>query len=512
MAVKIRIFQDGKVLSRTEGEIGQSLLEVVSKAGHFLDAPCGGNGRCGKCLVRLSPDGEEVKSCRTYVEGDTDIYLPSVMNMKIAETGAGAAHNTEDAHGPFGVAIDIGTTTVVVHLTDLPTKARIATASGVNAQRTYGADVISRIQYCAENGHETLTKLIRGQIADLINQTLKKTGKKPEEIKYVSVAGNTVMEHLFANLSPVTIGVAPFKCLSLFGGELTDVSDLPVAEDAKIYMAPAVASYVGGDITAGMLASDLESIEGTCVYLDIGTNGEIAMKVGNKYYCCATAAGPAFEGAEISKGMAAITGAVNHAEWKDGKLVLHTVGDAEPIGLCGSGLLDVLSIMLNTGVVDETGRLLGKDELEEPVASYAGQKDGKNVFWVSEENDVYMNSDDVRKLQLAKSAISAGIRTLMHHAGVEEVDWFLLAGGFGSYMDKTSGARIGMFPAEFVPVTRTMGNTAGEGAALTLCSEQARKTVEDICARCEYIELSESRYFNDVYIDEMMFPEQELFQ
>jgi uncharacterized 2Fe-2S/4Fe-4S cluster protein (DUF4445 family) len=512
MAAKIRIFQDGKVLSRTQGEIGQSLLEVVSKAGHFLDAPCGGNGRCGKCLVRLSPDGEEVKSCRTYVQGDTDIYLPSVMNMKIAETGAGAAHSSENANGPFGVAIDIGTTTVVAHLTDLPTKARIATASGVNAQRTYGADVISRIQYCAENGHETLTKLIRGQIAQLINQTLKKAGKKPEDIKYVSVAGNTVMEHLFANLSPVTIGVAPFKCLSLFGSELTDVSDLPVAKDAKIYMAPAVASYVGGDITAGMLASDLDNIEGTCVYLDIGTNGEIAMKVGDKYYCCATAAGPAFEGAEISKGMAAITGAVNHAQWVDGKLVLHTVGDAAPVGLCGSGLLDVLSIMLDTGVVDETGRLLGKDELDEPIASYAGQKDGKNVFWVSKENDVYMNSDDVRKLQLAKSAISAGIRTLMHHAGVEKADWFLLAGGFGSYMDKSSGARIGMFPAEFVPVTRTMGNTAGEGAALTLCSEQARKTVEDICARCEYIELSESKYFNEVYIDEMMFPDPELFR
>ncbi|MBQ8975485.1 MAG: DUF4445 domain-containing protein, partial [Oscillospiraceae bacterium] len=356
---------------------------------------------------------------------------------------------------------------------------------------------------------ETLTKLIREQIAGLIRQTLKKTGKKPEEIKYLSVAGNTVMEHLFAGLSPVTIGVAPFKCLSLFGDELTDVSDLPVAKDAKIYMAPCVASYVGGDITDGMLASDLDSIEGTSVYLDIGTNGEIAMKVNDKYYCCATAAGPAFEGAEISKGMAATVGAVNHAEWVDGKLVLHTVGDAPAIGLCGSGLLDVLSIMLDTGVVDETGRLLPAEELEEPFASYAGKKDGKNVFWVDKDNDVYMNSDDVRKLQLAKSTISAGIRTLMHEAGVEKVDWFLLAGGFGSYMDKNSAARIGMFPKEFVPVTRTMGNTAGEGAAITLCSQESRRKVESITARCNYIELSESKYFNDVYIDEMMFPEAE---
>ena len=509
MSVNIRIFQDGKVLSRTQGEIGQSLLEVVSKAGHFLDAPCGGNGRCGKCLVRLSPEGEEVKSCRTYVEGDTDIYLPSVTSMKIAETGAGAVVSGENAKGPYGVAIDIGTTTVVAHLTDLPTGARIATASGVNAQRTYGADVISRIQYCSENGHETLTRLIRNQIADLIRQTLKKTGKKQEEIVYLSVAGNTVMEHLFAGLSPVTIGVAPFKCLSLFGDELTDVSDLPVNPDAKIYMAPCVASYVGGDITDGMLASDLENIEGTSVYLDIGTNGEIAMKVDDKYYCCATAAGPAFEGAEISKGMAATEGAVNHAQWVDGKLVLHTVGDKKPIGMCGSGLLDVLSIMLDTGVVDETGRLLGADELDGPVAAYAGKKDGKNVFWVDRDGDVYMNADDVRKLQLAKSAIAAGINTLMHEAGVEKVDWFLLAGGFGSYMDKNSAARIGMFPRSFVPVTRTMGNTAGEGAAITLLSEEARKTVRDITDRCKYIELSESRYFNDVYIDEMMFPEAE---
>lgn len=509
MAVNIRIFQDGKVLSRTQGEIGQSLLEVVSKAGHFLDAPCGGKGRCGKCLVRLTPDGEEVKSCRTYVEGDMDIYLPSVTEMKIAETGAGGVVSADETAGPYGIAVDIGTTTVVAHLTDLPTKARIATASGVNAQRTYGADVISRIQYCSENGHETLTRLIRDQIADLIRQTLKKTGKKPEEIKYLSIAGNTVMEHLFAGLSPVSIGVAPFKCLSLFGDELTDVSDLPVAPDAKIYMAPCVASYVGGDITVGMLASDLDNIEGTSVYLDIGTNGEIAMKVNDKYYCCATAAGPAFEGAEISKGMAATQGAVNHAEWVDGRLVIHTVGDAPAVGLCGSGLLDVLSIMLDTGVVDETGRLLNADELEMPVAAYAGRKDGKNVFWVDKEHDVYMNADDVRKLQLAKSAIAAGIRTLMHEAGVEQVDWFLLAGGFGSYMDKNSAARIGMFPREFVPVTRTMGNTAGEGAAITLCSAEERRLVENITQRCHYIELSESRYFNDVYIDEMMFPDGE---
>ena len=505
MSPKIKIFRNGELIGNAEGVRGETVLETLSAGGVFLDAPCGGKGKCGKCLVRLSPNGDEVKACLTLVEGDMDIHLPQVMDMKIA--GSAAEPTASGAvSDQLGVAVDIGTTTVVAHLTDLKTGVRIATASGVNAQRPYGADVISRIQYCSENGHETLTRLIREQLAELIEKTCADSGVRRGDIRYITIAANTIMEHLAIGYSPVGMGIAPFTPVSLFGEELPAGDDLPVAKDAKIYFAPAIASYVGGDITAGMLACDLENNQGPAVFLDIGTNGEIAMKVGDKYYCCATAAGPAFEGAEISKGMAAISGAVSHVKWGD-DLELTVIGEAEPLGLCGSGLLDALAVLLDTGAVDETGRLLDPDEIPHAISKYIGELDGKNVFWLSRKSGVYLSSVDVRKLQLAKSAIAAGIQTLLHEAGLSDSDvkGFFLAGGFGSYMDQTSAATIGLFPESFLPVSRTMGNTAGEGSAMALVSEDARKTLTSIRERCEYIELSTSLYFNEQFVEQMMF-------
>ena len=505
MEPKIKIFRNGELIGKAAGVIGETVLERLSAEGVFLDAPCGGKGRCGKCLVRLSPEGDEVKACQTFVEGDMDIHLPQVMDMKIAGSETVVNGTVSDN---LGVAVDIGTTTVVAHLTDLKAGARIATASGVNAQRPYGADVISRIQYCAESGHERLTQLIREQLAELIKKTCADSGAKCENIRYITIAANTIMQHLAADLSPVGMGIAPFAPISLFGEELPAGSDMPVASDAKVYYTPAIASYVGGDITAGMLACDLEHNQGPAVFLDIGTNGEIAMKVGETYYCCATAAGPAFEGAEISKGMAAISGAISHVKW-EADLELTVIGDAEPQGLCGSGLLDALAILIRTGAVDETGRLLDPDEIEHDISKYIGEVDGKNVFWLCRESGVYLSSVDVRKLQLAKSAIAAGIQTLLHEAGLTESDVkrFFLAGGFGSYMDQTSAATIGLFPKTFLPVSQTMGNTAGEGSAMALISEDARKALSSMRDRCEYIELSTSLYFNEQFVEQMMFEE-----
>ena len=507
----IRIYRSGKLVRETEGATGETLLERIGASGEFLDSPCGGKGKCGKCLVRLSPEGEQVLACRTVIDGDMDVYLPDAMDMKIADSGASHDHAARAGNARhLGVAVDIGTTTVVAHLTDMETGRRIATASGVNAQRTYGADVISRIQYCADNGHETLTRLIREQLAALISETCAASGACADAVEYISIAANTIMEHLAQGYSPVGMGVVPFAPVSLFGEEMATGDDLPVSANAKIYYAPAISSYVGGDITAGMLASGLEDEAGTVVYLDIGTNGEIAIKTGDTYYCCATAAGPAFEGAEITMGMAAISGAINHVKWEDG-LKLSVIGDGEPRGLCGSGLLDALAVLLETGAVDETGRMLGAEEVDHGIAQHLGEVDGKNVFWLTKGGDaggVYMSAADIRKLQLAKSAIAAGIQTLLRNAGVAEdkVDLFVLAGGFGSFMDQYSAARIGLFPEAFLPVSQTLGNTAGEGAAIALCSKEAREALESIRARCEYIELSTSPVFNEQFVEQMMFP------
>ncbi|MCL2408648.1 MAG: ASKHA domain-containing protein [Oscillospiraceae bacterium] len=509
----IRIYRAGELIRETEGVPGETLLKQITDAGEFLDAPCGGKGRCGKCLVHIgSPDGQAVLACQTRVDGDLDVHLPDKMVMTIAdsgiiESGKLKIENERGLARRLGVAVDIGTTSVVAHLTDLETCARIATASGVNAQRQYGADVISRIQYCAEHGHEALTAAVQDQLASLIQETLSAAGAKSDSVEYISIAANTIMQHLAAGYSPVGMGTAPFTTVSLFGEDLPAWTGLPVAPGAKIYYAPAISAYVGGDITAGMLAAGLEDTQGPVVFIDVGTNGEIALKHDDTYYCCATAAGPAFEGAEITMGMAAIPGAIDHVKWDNG-LKVSVIGDASARGLCGSGLLDALATLLETGAVDETGRMLDADEIEHGISAHiATGHDGKNVFRLTE--NVIMSAADVRKLQLAKSAIAAGIQVLLLHSGVAEADIeaFILAGGFGSFMDQNSAARIGLFPEAFLPLTKTMGNTAGEGAAIALCSAAARQTLSRIRERCEYIELSTSQAFNDQFVEQMMFPE-----
>jgi len=510
MTLLIRVYRSGKLIQEINATPGEMLLQSINSVEPCIDAPCGGKGRCGKCIVRLGPGSEEVLACRTPVDRDMDVYLPEESSMKIAESGtpvenAKARERTQSAK--LGVAIDIGTTTVVAHLTDIASGKRIATASGANAQRAYGADVISRIQYCVENGHEMLTQLLREQLSSLIRHTCTVSGERPRDIGYISIAANTIMEHLAAGFSPAGMGVAPFTPVDLFGEEVPVWEGLLAAKAAKVFFAPAISSYVGGDITAGMFAAGLEETSGPAIFLDIGTNGEIAMKYGDTYYCCSTAAGPAFEGAEITMGMAAVVGAINHVKWDDG-LKFTVIGDKDPRGLCGSGLLDALAVMIRNGAVDETGRLLDAHEVSPRISEHVGKVDGKNVFWLTKgEGGVYMSAQDIRKLQLAKSAIAAGIQTLLHHAGITEdqVESFVLAGGFGSYMDKYSAARIGMFPISFLPKTQTLGNTAGEGAALALCSESARAALTSIRDRCKYIELSRSPVFIEQFVEQMMF-------
>lgn len=502
----VEFYRSGKLIRTAKAADGETIYDRIKAEDLYIEAPCGGKGRCGKCLVQLQENGEKVRACQTVIHGDTTVYLPDTMKMEIA--GASDSSSAAGYKGPLGIAVDIGTTTVVAHLTDIPTRTRLATASGVNAQRVYGADVISRIQYCADNGHETLTRLIREQLSGLILDACRKAGANPRDVHYVSIAGNTIMQHLADGLSPVGMGVTPFTPVSLFGDERPVSGTFPIADDAVIYYAPCVYSYVGGDITAGMLAADIENIPGPCVYIDIGTNGELVLKSNDKYYCCATAAGPAFEGAEIAKGMAAIQGAISHVKWSEEKgLELTVIGDAPPEGLCGSGLMDALAVLVSTGAVDETGRLLDADELDHGISKYLGKREGVNVFWLSKEHDVYMIPGDIRKLQLAKAAIAGGIQTLLHEARIKETDVnaFLLAGGFGSYLDRVSAATIGLFPKCFLPFAKTIGNTAGEGAALALCSADARKTLAKMMDKFTVVDLGEHKIFNEQFIEQIMF-------
>jgi len=496
MTSNINIFRSGNFVCGMQGTCGEKLSECLVSAGVFLDAPCGGKGRCGKCLVQLSPQGKPVLACQTLIENEMNVYLP---DESIAEAVIETITvNETPQKAKAGIAADIGTTTVVVHLTDINTGTRIATTNGINSQRIFGADVISRIQYCIENGHEPLEKLIREQLGLLIDTVCSASSINKRDISGMSIAGNTIMQHLAAGLSPAGMGIAPFTPLSLFGDYYSAGEGLP----ERIYFAPAISAYVGGDITAGMLASGFADEAEPAVYLDIGTNGEIVLKNNGVYYCCAAAAGPAFEGAEITKGTAVKPGAIYQVKWED-DLGFSTVSDLPSCGICGSGLLDALAVLLDTGAVDETGRLLNSSETEHIIKNYIN--DGK--FLLSKENDIYLTAGDIRKLQLAKAAIAAGIQTLLQHTGItaSEIKSFILAGGFGSYMNIKSAVRTGLIPESFLPVTRVAGNAAGDGAELLLCSGEAREKIEDIRKNCIYIELSSDPVFNNQFIEQMMF-------
>jgi len=391
----------------------------------------------------------------------------------------------------LGVAIDIGTTTVALYLLDIETGNILATVSDINVQVAYGHDVSSRISYAQLRGHDVLTQAIRQQIQTMIYMACQKANVNTKQIERICIAANTVMQHLIAGFSPVSLGKAPFTPVSLFGKEFPIWDGMPVSERAAVYFTPAVSAYVGGDITAGLYAADFENEHKPALFIDIGTNGEMVLKHNNIYYCCATAAGPAFEGAEISQGMAAVGGAIDHVKQTDnGELEISVVGKGEPKGLCGSGLLDLLAVLLDKGVVNSSGRL-----------------NTDRFYLIKEPVEIYVTAEDIRKLQLAKAAIAAGIEVLLHFAGIKEDDVKLLAlaGGFGSYMDLKSAARIGLIPESLLPVAKTLGNTAGEGAVKTLINKNARECLENIRKHCEYVELSSVSFFNDKFVEQMGF-------
>ncbi len=485
---------------------GETVLAALQAAGITApEAPCGSNGTCRKCLVLV--DGQEVLSCQTAVTGEHTVIIPEQTAGAVIALEGRSVHFPHTHQSGLGAAVDIGTTTVVAHLYDLTTGELLGTRSGMNAQRAFGSDVISRIQYANENeeGLSRLTDTIRDQLGGYLSDLCAGHGRSVEELSKVVIAANTVMEHIYASLSPATIAVAPFTPLSLFG-TWERGSAYGLAEHTKILLAPAVAGYVGGDITAGILSSGAYLSEQPVVFLDIGTNGEMALgSAKDGFTCCATAAGPAFEGAVISQGMSATDGAIRAVEYVDAELKLELIGDGPAEGICGSGLVDALAVMLALGAVDETGRLLPPDEAPEEALPFVDEDDDGAVFRLTDT--VCITEADVRQLQLAKAAIAAGICTLLDEAGLETRDLahLYLAGGFGNYIRKESAAAIGLLPAELLDRIVSVGNSAGAGAAALLLSQQARDDLDALTPNCTYIELSGHKAFNDYYIECMMF-------
>ena len=502
-------------------DTGETMLDTLRNEGYSgIHAPCGGKGLCKQCKAYVTGsvfnvskpdeishlDSDSVLICRIQAASDCEVLIPDTEAMEIVTMGA---TDIDPCGEGLGVAVDIGTTTVAVFLYDLVTGKRLAIESGRNAQRPFGADVISRIQFSdQEGGLERLSKLIRSQLDEAIDSVCKKARRSRDEITRVTIAGNTVMQHIFAGLSPVTIGIAPFTTLSLFG-DSRPASEVfgGLAAGADLYLTPALAGYVGGDITAGLLSSGAWQSDRECLFLDIGTNGEMGLGDKDGYVCCATAAGPAFEGAEIECGMDGSAGAIDRVYWIDGKIDFHVIGDVEAKGICGSGLIDALASLLRCGIVEESGRMVQPDEAPSALAEFL-KRDEKGRMRFHFTDDIYITAEDIRQLQLAKSAIRAGVETLLalRDKTYDDIEYVMIAGGFGAYMDVKSACVIGLLPPPLQFKTRHVGNSAGAGAAVSLDLD-VRADLDALQKRCSYHELSSSRLFMDKYIESMIFDE-----
>lgn len=486
---KVRICA-GERLETVTAKKGEFLLVTLRRAGFTISAPCGGQGKCGKCRVRM--DGREVLACRTPVSGDTEIVIEEQAGGIIL----GGNEKTKPTAGKkLGMALDLGTTTLALSVFDLENGECLIRKAAWNRQAGYGADVISRMQFCMENpdGTRELSTVVHEQVEEMLAQAGISC-----RVTDSFTAGNTVMEHLWMGIDPSSIASAPFLPKTLF-------------EDAE-GIAPCVAGYVGGDITAGLLASGLYDRSGKWLFLDIGTNGEMAIGGRDGFVCCAAASGPAFEGAGISCGMTATDGAISHAVWEKGRLKTEVIGGGEPKGICGSGLLDLAALLCRAGVITATGLLLPPEEVPGDYASRMGtDEDGNGIFYLSEDRQVYLSARDVRQLQLAKAAIAAGIQVLMQKNGVEadKLEGLCIAGGFGNYMDVRSAAAIGMLPEVLADRCEVVGNASLQGAELLLLQPEERKRIRALCKACRYVELSGDPDFSEAFMNQMYFYEEE---
>lgn len=404
----------------------------------------------------------------------------------------------------LGIAVDIGTTTVVAYLYDLVSGEQLGVKSELSAQKAFGSDVISRIKCATEEGLEPLQDAIVTQINQLAQAVCADRGV--DRVMRFSVCGNPTMQHILCGFSPKTIAAAPFVTVSGFGFTApARAFGLRAHSAAGLYVLPLISGYVGGDITAGVIACGMDHGDEVRLLLDIGTNGEMALSTPAGIYYCATAAGPAFEGAHIEDGVGGITGAVSSVRVEDGKIAVRTIADAPAIGICGSGIIDAVAALLEVGAMDETGRLCDADEFDAPYNAMLDEDAGK--FILDPAAGIGLTGRDLREVQLAKAAIAAGIQTLLHHAGLTEADVreVYLAGGFGSYISKESSCRIGLLPPSLLERIRAVGNSAGKGAILALLDHDFEAKLAALPESGHYIELSAYPFFNDSYIENMMF-------
>lgn len=509
----------------------KNLLEMLQEKNEYISAPCNGNGICGKCIVRYKSGATEPTkqdreflsekqleqgyrlACQSYPTEEYKVEIPELEetievlsqweNQRTEEilknTAEGTAEKTENAL--YGICIDIGTTTLAALLVNLETEADCQTAVSVNHQRAYGSDVLSRISASNSGKKWEIQRCIRQDLQKLIRELLQKEKITEQQIQRIVIAGNTTMCHLLRGFSCETLGVAPFLPVDLSWMEGSAADFLGMKElDTKVVILPGISAFVGADIMAGIAKMNMHRSEGYHLLLDIGTNGEMVLGNCRHMYVTSTSAGPAFEGGNISCGMAGIPGVISHVFMEEtGKAGFQVIGEADgenkkkqqAIGICGTGMIDLVYELRKHQMIDEHGTY--SDLYFDTGYELAGK--------------VKFTQNDIREIQMAKAAIRAGVDILVKKAGIafDEVDDCYLAGGFGTKIDITKAAGIGLIPKELEVKTIPVGNTVLAGTKEVLLGRISKEELEKIQTMADVINLAEENDFEELYLSYMDF-------
>lgn len=480
MSYRVTVLPQKRNMDAAEGE---TLLSVLCRAGLTVDAPCGGNGTCGKCKVLV--DGKQTLACQTVVNGDMTVTVPIAPAPALLATGIGAAGCQNRG---YGLAFDIGTTTVAGYLLG-PGGTELAKDSAMNPQVAFGADVISRIRHALDGQMEVLTDGIR-RCADKIARSLcQRCGIFPEQIETISLVGNPAMQQLFLGIIPDNLAQLPYAPVLIRADTVEAAPYFPHFQKARLLIVPNISGFVGADTLACLLSTGMDQQEPLSLLVDIGTNGEMVLGNQDRLVACSTAAGPALEGAGIRWGMRAMEGAIDHV-WKEPEgFGCSVIGGGAPAGICGSGLIDVVAAALDGGLLNRRGRIENKSRT------------------ITLADHIQLTQEDIRQLQQAKGAIAAGIRLMAEHLGVrlEDIDRVYLAGAFGSFLNPESACRIGLLPAVLKNKIVVMGNAAGSGAKLLLCDDGALLRTEQLAAGIHHLELASAPGFQRCFADCMYF-------
>jgi uncharacterized 2Fe-2S/4Fe-4S cluster protein (DUF4445 family) len=480
-------------------QAGTPLMDILHEYG--IEFPCGGKGTCGSCRFRLISGTIPVTSshaslladiglpedmrlaCMSAPYSDITIEIPQLETVILAD-------NTRfefEPHQGFGIAVDLGTTTLVAQLLDLSTGQVVNVVTARNPQGKYGSDIMSRIEFALhEGGAEILKQIIRDRIRDMISTLLS---GHTAGINKIILVGNTVMHHLFCGINVKPLSYYPFESPNT-GIRKFSPSDLGWSLDnsPEISFMPSIGSFVGSDILAGIFATRLHLGNNYQVLIDLGTNGEIVVGNRERIICASTAAGPAFEGARINMGMTASTGAISSVKSSNGKFSCHTIGNIRSTGICGSGIIDAISVFLDKKLINDFGDI---------------QSDKKEIFL---DSNVFLNQKDIREVQLAKSAVASGLEILYRQLNIaaDNIENLYIAGGFGNFINLANSRRIGLLdhPEERI---RKMGNTALIGAKIFLFTGYDR--IDEVLKITKHISLESDPEFQELFINNMMFRE-----